>query len=1035
MASLAFAVAGAAIGSTFGMPALGWAIGSSLGGALFPTNREIPPAFGPRLGDLKVQTSTYGATIPRVYGAARVAGNVIWAKDITETATTTSVSAGGKGGGGSEQTQTTYSYSCSFAIALCEGPIIGVRKIWANGKLIYNVADDASADSLSASALVDVTVYTGSETQTPSALMEATEGTGNVPAYRGTAYIEFTDLQLADYGNRLPNLEFEVVISGSSSTPSSVGASYGGGYYAGRIIDNGVEYYVIVAPKASGETNAKWKTSNTAGPASTQNLTNGYQASVDMAAVDSVTYPAAVFCRGLSIGGYTDWYIPARDELEIAFRAFKPLTSNNVTTVRGKSAIAYTNGGNSDDVAGDTHGINRSVGSGTTGTAYTSTIPAQTTVAAFVDGAAQAFTTAHTGAEDYYWSATEFSNSGAWIQVFGNGGGSVCAYQLDSGVKNSLNSPNISVRAFRRAQVPSLPTISITKPTLDAIVSDLCLQSDLTASDIDVTALAGTTVDGYVVANRGPIRGMIEPLMQAFFFDAVESDNKVKFVLRGGASAVTIPLADLAAREDAIDETPDAFSFNRKQEMELPLELNVAYLAGGNNYQPSQQAARRLAANSQSKLTVQLPIVMTDDKARQVADALLYAAWQERMQGEFATSREYAIYEPTDVVTVASSGATQIVRLTRKDEGANGVIRWRCDILQSTPASAPIVDSDTPATAIVNDSAAVYTQTGTGATMPAQEAAVALTGATTLTLMDLPLLRDADDDPGFYFATCGATTTWNGEQLYQSKDGGTVYNALANGLILSASTMGNAQTTLGAFARPERFDESNTLQVLMSAGTLASVTRDQVLNGSNVAMIGAEIIQFRTATLIAASTYQLSGLLRGRLGSEASIGTHGAAEAFVLLDTNCRTITQAWSEINAAYQYKPVSIGRTLAQTTAQAFTNTARRTKPLAPVHLAAGRNSDGDWLVQWVRRTRYQAVWRDGVDAPLGETSEAYAIDVMSGATVIRTISASSAACTYTAAQQVTDFGVAQASLTINVYQLSAEYGRGYVIIGAFG
>ena len=134
MASLVLGVAGAVIGGVFGQPALGFMVGSMIGGALFPT--AVPGAQGPRLTDLKVQVSTYGMGIPRVYGAVRIAGNVIWSTDIQETATTQTVNAGGKGGGGSSQQQTTYSYSASFAVALCEGPIIGIRKIWANGTLI-----------------------------------------------------------------------------------------------------------------------------------------------------------------------------------------------------------------------------------------------------------------------------------------------------------------------------------------------------------------------------------------------------------------------------------------------------------------------------------------------------------------------------------------------------------------------------------------------------------------------------------------------------------------------------------------------------------------------------------------------------------------------------------------------------------------------------------------------------------------------------------------------------------------------------------
>lgn len=203
MAQLALAGAGAVLGSAVGMPYLGFALGSMLGGVLFP--QDGPPdqiQEGPRLHDLKVQSSAHGAMLPLVYGTVRISGNVIWAADLEEQVVTETTSAsGGKGGGGSVTSTTrSYIYFASFAVGLCVGTIQSVDRVWANGKLVH---DDTSS-------LLDMAVYLGYETQVPDDRIESALGVGFVPAYRGMAYAVINRLNLSEYGNQIPNLQFEV---------------------------------------------------------------------------------------------------------------------------------------------------------------------------------------------------------------------------------------------------------------------------------------------------------------------------------------------------------------------------------------------------------------------------------------------------------------------------------------------------------------------------------------------------------------------------------------------------------------------------------------------------------------------------------------------------------------------------------------------------------------------------------------------------------------------------------------------------------
>jgi len=200
MATLVLSAAGAALGSSLGgsvlglsMTAVGRFAGATLGRAI---DQRILGAGGQtietgRLDRLRLSTAGEGQPIPQIYGRMRVGGHIIWATQFTEK---TSTSGGGKGG---QPKIREYSYSVSLAVALCEGDITSVNRVWADGAEV-SVFD------------LNMRVYSGSGDQLPDSKMEAVEGVGAVPAYRGTAYVVFEDLDLERFGNRVPQFSFEV---------------------------------------------------------------------------------------------------------------------------------------------------------------------------------------------------------------------------------------------------------------------------------------------------------------------------------------------------------------------------------------------------------------------------------------------------------------------------------------------------------------------------------------------------------------------------------------------------------------------------------------------------------------------------------------------------------------------------------------------------------------------------------------------------------------------------------------------------------
>jgi hypothetical protein len=214
--ALASAAAGAlALGpvGTAIATAIGSIIAAGIANELFPTNVQ-----GPRFKGVNQLTSSYGVPIPLVFGQEnRISGNVIWSTGLRETATTKKV-----GKWPARSTITTYTYSLSAAVAISQGPCKNIKRVWLNRKLAFDASayggalpdytpwTVTSGFSYNTAPFYSMAWYPGNSTQLADPTMQASLGAGQVPAYRGTAYLVFKNLQLADYGNSMPTVEVEL---------------------------------------------------------------------------------------------------------------------------------------------------------------------------------------------------------------------------------------------------------------------------------------------------------------------------------------------------------------------------------------------------------------------------------------------------------------------------------------------------------------------------------------------------------------------------------------------------------------------------------------------------------------------------------------------------------------------------------------------------------------------------------------------------------------------------------------------------------
>jgi hypothetical protein len=294
--------------------------------------------------------------------------------------------------------------------------------------------------------------------------------------------------------------------------------------------------------------------------------------------------------------------------------------------------------------------------------------------------------------------------------------------------------------------------------------------------------------------------------------------------------------------------------------------------------------------------------------------------------------------------------------------------------------------------------------------------------------MDMPLINGEDIRvPMMFWAVHAKAGRWPGAALLMSRDDGVSFRNISS--TLSENVTGILQTILAA-GNDVTWDRINKIQVMLDRDDLQleNATDLEVLNGANIAWVGGEIIQFQKAEKQIDDSYVLSGLLRGRRGTEHLISSHAASEKFILITSSMASASLLLSDVSATSAFKLVTIGGKEDEVSPVTFKYQANSLKPFSPVQGRLHKAANGDIEVSWVRRSRVGGEWLDSLDVPLGELYEKYEIDILKQGNVIRTLTANNASTIYTVSNQIEDFGSSQAAVTARIYQLSDYVGRGH-------
>jgi hypothetical protein len=999
MARLVLGVAGAVVGAYFGNPALGFAIGSAIGGAVDPATTK---AQGPRLNDLRVQGSAYGAPIPRPYGAMRLAGQVVWSGGIREHQETESQSSKG----GPQVETTSYTYTASFAVQLCAGPIGGVRRIWADARLIWSAASDQPLASALASGAIGekITLYPGTADQEADPLIEADKGVGATPAYRHRALLVFEDLDLAPYGNRIPNIEAEVVSAGvpvvvevsSRTIPAPAGLTSGNSMPV-RLLNDDATVQIVGAAAATNpfpNDPVYISTETTDGP-----LTTVQWDPPPGFGTFAVLSGGATIAGGTSnrnawplhttkIGSSTKWWLwidgkawaldwaptggsvcrwRVRDDLAVicdwnGTRVFITKLHEYIwlSTLQLSIETAVIDTGIS-----AVHDLELA-----TGGLYVIGVTGGASVLRYY---ANPLAETPMGVE--LWSGAPASGGRKWLLTVAesriyrvlSGGGANAVLDVHDQVTGAwmasyilpfilgispgnvmqVKGPLVTFCTgdlVRTLRVISLAALDRIEADLQSVVADLCAEVGVPAV---TSALAGRSVPGYVRTRPMSVRAALEPLQQSYWFDLVPRGAQLVAVARGGA-----PVATLAAEEYVAGQMPE---LSRADDLELPRRVVVIYRAYSRQYQEGSQQHQRLTGAGQAESVVELPLALDDAVAAQVAEVLLRQAWIEREGLRLQLGPAHLALEPADRLTLALAAGAYTVRLTRV--ALQPMLRLECEA--------------------VVEQATIYTPVSQGAAIDTPGDAVLARGPTALEMIDGPLLRDSDPDGVLYAAGYGLLPDWRGAALQSSSDGllwhpeGALVQALTNGTLAVAPL---------ATVSPDRVDEASRPEILITRGGLAGVTDALFWASPPALLIGGELIAYRDAEDLGGGLWRLGYLLRALRGTEQAMA-HAAGERCLLLDSALRPLAFAAAQLGVARYWRAATLGRTAAPE-ALILAPAAAGLLPLAPCHLARADLGAGLWAVSWLRRTRRGGAWRDGVDAALGEASEAYRVRVYAGA-----------------------------------------------------
>lgn len=1020
MATLAIAVAGSMIGASaaagvvaFGMTGaqLGWAAGMLAGQMLFSDQHAT---YGARVSDLQISPGAIGMRIPTVHGGARVMGGIMWATKIAETSVT---DGSGKGGGG---TQTTFSYAASFAVIVCKGPIKSINRIWADGKLIWNIGETSTPNDRHEASISNIEIYLGTEVQTPNSTIEISEGAGEIPAFLGIVYAVFTDHSLTQYGNRIPNFEFEVFESATIKET----------YSSGEITPAYIRGVTCIQHRTGSLLNVLVKQFNAddQDPGSDFTLrTIDFLTGALLNTIDTIYQPTPTPDSSGAVLYSKDWnwwFLASNPEqLQIKNRsgdmlpieggswgkptcvlfmdgdparyisAWKDQTLNNFTIV-----LSDLNGNHIHHASIEMGNTNKiSLISNKSGILYISdsssvlkrvTFPGLVEIdnidisipGSFISRGVDPHAPDIDAYEDFF--IIHRDTDGVIVpelyKVPGDNGESFeLLHQAAAAGRGDFSSTlffSIDQAITTRTFFEKYSGFANPSKSTSLVISDIAKSSGLLPENYDVSGVVGS-VGGLLEDANVTARSVLSPLMDVKHLMAVESGNVIKFtsIKKENALAITeIEDDDLGAGVNASSDSTVVTSISSA--LDTPVGIQLEYKLVGIDY---KKKTVRIKVNSKtvpslSEKTFASSVLFIDPiEPSVVAERLLVSSWVERVTHAFSLPYKYIFLDPGDVISLPVHGMRISMRIKHIKYVPGEIIHVTAiEEIESLYESGKITLSSDKLDEIKEESDKVTDE-------------IKIKHTIIMRLLDLPSLSDQDGNNfGFAVTAWDGGKTLSNARLFRSADKGVTWFDMgaipangSNGTITSAC---NKNCTSG-------WDMTSRVTVEMFGSELSSESAINVLSGANIGMIGNEIIKWRRAVMRSPGIYELSQLIRGVKGTK--IAHHHIGSRFVSLSTRHITLVNSdiWTS-DSPILYKIVREGQPIqeaSETSELKITN--GRIKPFPGCHPRAIFKG-GYVLIKWIPRSRFSKIMN--LDSGMGEPSWKYIIEVMFNGVIIRTL-----------------------------------------------